>query len=95
LRPDRFANVTGASPLLGVPGHNPRVQTPRDVEIQISELSNGVTVVSHSQEMPGAIDLQVVLNVGTRDETHKTSGSLLSIKNTYYKTVLITNEAVN
>jgi hypothetical protein len=33
--------------------------------------------------------------VGTRDETAETSGSLLSIKNTYMKTVLNTNETVN
>ena len=32
--------------------------------------------------------------MGTRDETLETSGSLLSIKNTYYKTVLNTNETV-
>jgi len=41
------------------------------------------------------VDLGVLLDVGTRDETSETSGSLLSIKNTYYKTVLNTNETVN
>ena len=33
--------------------------------------------------------------IGSRDETNETSGSLLSIKNTYLKTVLNTNETVN
>lgn len=37
----------------------------------------------------------VLLDVGTRDETKETSGSLLSLKNTYYKTVVNTNETVN
>lgn len=52
-------------------------------------------MVSQTPSLPGSVNLQVLLNVGTSDETHSTSGSLLSIKNTYYKTVLITNEAVN
>lgn len=37
----------------------------------------------------------ILLDVGTRDETNETSGSLLSIKNTYLKTVLNTNETIN
>jgi len=37
----------------------------------------------------------ILLNIGTRDETTENSGSLLSIKNTYMKTVLNTNETVN
>jgi len=40
-------------------------------------------------------DAGILLDVGTRDETNETSGSLLSIKNTYLKTVLNTNETVN
>jgi processing peptidase subunit beta len=32
--------------------------------------------------------------LGTRDENIETSGSMLSIKNTYLKTVLNTNETV-
>lgn len=37
----------------------------------------------------------VLLNVGTREETNETSGSLLSMKNTYMKSCLNTNETVN
>jgi predicted Zn-dependent peptidase len=33
--------------------------------------------------------------VGTRDETHETSGSLLALKNTYLKTLKHTNETIN
>jgi hypothetical protein len=36
----------------------------------------------------------ILLDVGTRDENMETTGSLLSIKNTYMKTVLNTNETV-
>jgi len=37
----------------------------------------------------------LLVNMGTRDETPETSGSLLSIKNTYLKSVINTNETVN
>lgn len=39
--------------------------------------------------------LGILVDVGTRDENNETSGSLLSIKNTLYKTVLNTNETIN
>lgn len=37
----------------------------------------------------------ILINVGARDETHETSGSLLAIKNTYLKTLKHTNETIN
>ena len=52
-------------------------------------------MVSEGTREPGLVHLAVGLRVGTRDETDETSGSLLSIKNTYLKTVLNTNETVN
>ena len=36
-----------------------------------------------------------MMDVGTRDETKATSGSLLAIKNTYLKTLKHTNETIN
>lgn len=36
-----------------------------------------------------------LIDVGTRDETHETSGSLLALKNTYLKTLKHTNETIN
>jgi hypothetical protein len=62
---------------------------------EVSKLSNGVTVLTESASIPTRVDLGILLDVGTRDETNETSGSLLSIKNTYLKTVLNTNETVN
>lgn len=37
----------------------------------------------------------ILLNVGTRDETAETSGSMLAIKSTYMKTLKHTNETIN
>lgn len=51
--------------------------------------------MSESVGVPGTVDVGILLNVGTRDETVETSGSLLSIKNTYMKTLLNTNETIN
>jgi hypothetical protein len=36
-----------------------------------------------------------LIDVGTRDETHDTSGACLAIKNTYLKTLKHTNETIN
>ena len=44
---------------------------------------------------PSRVDLGILLNVGARDETSETSGSLLAIKNTYFKTIINTNETIN
>lgn len=62
---------------------------------EISKLKNGITVLTESQVFPNVVDMGILLDVGTRDETHETSGSLLSIQKTYYKTVLNTNETIN
>ncbi len=37
----------------------------------------------------------ILVNVGTRDETASSSGSLLAIQNTYLKTLKHTNETIN
>lgn len=61
----------------------------------MTKLTNGITVLTESASSPSRVDVGILLDVGTRDETNETSGSLLSIKNTYYKTVLNTNETIN
>lgn len=62
---------------------------------ELSRLENGIRVLTESEGLPSVVDMGILLNVGTRDESSETSGSLLSIKNTYLKTVLNTNETVN
>jgi len=61
----------------------------------VTKLKNGITVLTESVTVPSSVNMGILLDVGTRDETNETSGSLLSIKNTYYKTVMNTNETVN
>lgn len=69
--------------------------TENERHYEVSKLKNGITILTESASAPSRVDIGVLLDVGTRDETSETSGSLLSIKNTYYKTVLNTNETVN
>ena len=41
------------------------------------------------------IRIGFLIDVGSRDETQETSGSLLALKNTYLKTLKHTNETIN
>jgi predicted Zn-dependent peptidase len=83
------------NPILPLDGHKPQFTKNQPANYQVTKLKNGITVLTESQTFPNVVDLGILLDVGVRDETHETSGSLLSIKNTYYKTVLNTNETVN
>ena len=74
-------------------GHQKYDEKPADV--RITKLPSGVRVLTESTTLPSTVQLGVYLDVGTRDETAETSGSLYSIQNTYFKTVLNTNETVN
>jgi hypothetical protein len=53
-----------------------------------------VKVLTEKTQYPSNVHLGILLDLGTRDENLETTGSLLSIKNTYMKTVLNTNETV-
>merc|ERR1712086_1061739 len=64
-------------------------------EYNVTNLSNGFTVLTESQSFPGAVHMGFLMDVGTRDETPETSGSLLALKNTYLKTLKHTNETLN
>lgn len=54
-----------------------------------------MNVITEQVAFPTTVDFGILIDVGTRDECNETSGSLLSIKNTYLKTILNTNETIN
>jgi processing peptidase subunit beta len=64
-------------------------------EYNVTNLTNGFTVLTESASFPGTVNMGFLMDVGTRDETAETSGSLLAIKNTYLKTLKHTNETIN
>lgn len=63
--------------------------------LQVTTLSNGIRVLSLSHFYPAVVHLGIMLDMGTRDETIETSGSMLALKNTFLKTAMNTNETVN
>jgi processing peptidase subunit alpha len=76
-------------------GHEPVELDTADCEYQATTLSNGFTVLTESEDFPGSVHMGFLMNVGTRDETPETSGSLQALKNVYLKTLKHTNETVN
>ena len=64
-------------------------------EYTVTSLENGFTVLTESASFPGTVNMGFLMDVGTRDETAETSGSLLALKNTYLKTLKHTNETIN
>ena len=82
--PVHFANPFSSKPL-----------EQKEVQISTTRLSNGITVVTESPRMPSTVTFGILLDVGSRDEDSKTSGALHSIKTTYYKSFLRTNETIN
>lgn len=76
-------------------GHQPIEAEKRDSEYQATTLSNGFTILTETEDFPGSVHMGFLMNVGIRDETPETSGSLLALKNVYLKTLKHTNETVN
>ena len=64
-------------------------------EYNVTSFKNGLRVLTESSNFPGTVNLGILLDVGTRDETNDNSGSLLALKNTYFKTSKFTNETIN
>jgi processing peptidase subunit alpha len=83
------------NPLFPLENHKVQYRQDASANYEVTKLKNGITVVTESQVFPNVVDMGILLDVGTRDETHETSGALHSIKQTYYKTVLNTNETIN
>jgi len=83
------------SPLKPLENHKVQYRQDQEPNYEVTKLKNGITVVTESQVFPNVVDMGILLDVGTRDESHETSGALNSIKQTYYKTVLNTNETIN
>jgi predicted Zn-dependent peptidase len=76
-------------------GHKPVEAADKDLEYQATTLSNGFTVLTESEGFPGPVHMGFLINVGLRDETNETSGSLHALQNVYLKTLKHTNETVN
>jgi len=87
--------VAKHDPTLPLANHKPIEKGDDPREYTVTSLENGFTVLTESQSFPGAVHMGFLMDVGTRDETAETSGSLLALKNTYLKTLKHTNETIN
>jgi processing peptidase subunit beta len=87
--------VAKHDPIMPLSGHKPIERLDEPHEYTVTSLENGFTVLTESQSFPGAVHMGFLMDVGTRDETAETSGSLLALKNTYLKTLKHTNETIN
>jgi len=87
--------VVTHDPTIPLAGHKPIEKLDEAHEYTVTSLENGFTVLTESQNFPGAVHMGFLMDVGTRDESAETSGSLLALKNTYLKTLKHTNETIN
>lgn len=67
----------------------------KEGEVTTARLSNGITVVAENPRIASTVTMGILMDLGTRDENSKTSGALHSLKTTYYKSFLRTNETIN
>jgi processing peptidase subunit beta len=88
-------NVAKYDPTVQLKDLKPLYTNEDQAEYNVTNLNNGFTVLTESQVFPGAVHMGFCIDVGTRDETSETSGSLLALKNTYLKTLKHTNETIN
>lgn len=61
----------------------------------MTRLENGVTIVTENSPLADKINMGLLINLGSRDETSKTSGAIHSIQTCYYKSFANTNETIN
>ena len=71
------------------------VYSPNTPTYSFSKLPSGITVMTESICVPANVQLGLFIDMGTRDEDAESSGAMLSLKNTYLKTAISTNETVN
>lgn len=82
------SKIASYDPLQPIKSHNVVLKNDQKPHYQTTKLQNGVTILTESIVFPNVIDLGILLNVGVRDETFDTSGSLFALKSTYHQTIL-------
>jgi len=79
---DRNTTAYGISkfdPVSPLTGHNPLPKVDEVGEYNITNLSNGFSVLTESEVFPGSVHMGFLMDVGTRDETAETSGAMLAL----------------
>jgi predicted Zn-dependent peptidase len=87
--------IINSSMHTSVEGVEPITYQPSTSSYSFSKLPSGITVLTESICVPANVQMGILIDMGTRDEDAESSGSMLSLKNTYLKTAINTNETVN
>lgn len=86
----KFDSVSKAAQALEIARFDPMLPLKTHSAIETSDIAhqynitafkNGLKVLTESTNFPGTVNLGILLDVGTRDETEETSGSLLALRN--------------
>lgn len=65
--------------------HKPIEMEAKLQKITISQLKNGIRVLTETPSLPSNIQFGVLFDVGSRDETENSTGSLMALKHTYLR----------
>lgn len=64
-------------------------------EYQVTQLENGLTVLTESLSFPSLVSMGLLINAGSRDETSSTSGALLTLAKCQYQTLAHRDQTMN
>lgn len=87
--------TAGASIHTPVSGVQSSIYSPTKSTYQTTKLASGITVLTESVSVPSNVQLGILVDAGSRDETPETSGAMNLLKHVYLKTAINTNETVN
>jgi predicted Zn-dependent peptidase len=74
------------------PDHTPIYTQDAAAKYQVTELPNGVRILTETETFPNSINLGILFHTGTRDESAKATGQFHALKNTFMKSNTRTNE---
>jgi processing peptidase subunit beta len=78
-----------------LPNHTPQFIEDKAPTYNLTTLPNGVRILTESTIFPHSVNMGILLDCGTRDETADATGYFLALKNTALKTNTRTNEQLN
>ena len=87
--------IPGAPSHSPLPGLQTNIANSVQSTCQTTKLPSGITVLTESVSIPSNVNLGILVDSGSRDETPENSGAMHLLKQIYLKTALNTNETVN
>lgn len=97
---DNLSQQVGKVPnTVDLPNHTPILRGNQPSSVQITKLSNGISILTETTPFPTSVHMGVLIGGGTRDETPRNnydySGVCMALKENYLKSHLRSNEKEN